>query len=87
MDSSSARTVEAMISADMAVQAALEGTVAPYLEQLAPGSGLPPLSQKQINLYTSEVGMAPVVRQLAEHLRKAIIGLRADRLRTMDVAS
>ena len=87
VDSSSARTVEAMISADIAVQAALDGTVAPYLEQIPAGSGLPPLGHKQINLYTAEVGMAPVLRHLSEHLRKAIMGLRSDRFRVMDAAS
>ncbi len=53
VESESTRTVEASVSADLAVHAALEGTLLPYLEPIAHGGALPALATSRINLYVA----------------------------------
>ena len=49
--SDSSRTVEASVSADLAVHVALEGTEIPDVERIDHGGALPPLASQRINLY------------------------------------
>ena len=51
VESESDRTVEAAVSADLAVHALIEGTQPPYLEVVDHGGALPALPVQQINLY------------------------------------
>ena len=69
MDTGSDRTVEATISADLAVGAMLSGTEPPQLEQLPTGCGLPSLPEQNINLYVGESG-GVVVSALADMIRQ-----------------
>ncbi len=68
VDTGSDRTIEATVSADLAVTAALAGTEPPQLSPLSASCGLPPLPEQAINLYVSETGGA-VVAALAEMIR------------------
>lgn len=49
--SESSRTIEASVSADLAVHVALEGTEMPEVERVEHGGALPPLTSQRINLY------------------------------------
>jgi DNA-binding transcriptional LysR family regulator len=70
VESDSSRTVEASVSADLAVHAAIEGTEPPYVERIAHNGGLPVLPRILINLYTADpkgdvpkAALAALVRQ------------------------
>lgn len=70
VESESTRAVEASVSADLAVHAAIEGTEPPYVEKVAHGGGLPPLPTIRINLYAADTmgdvpkaALASLVRQ------------------------
>ncbi|MGR3503923.1 LysR family transcriptional regulator [Pseudaestuariivita sp.] len=69
VDTGSDRTVEATISADLAVGAMLAGTEPPQLEALPLGCGLPTLPEQKINMYVGETG-GHVVSALAEMIRQ-----------------
>ncbi|MBU2980768.1 LysR family transcriptional regulator [Lentibacter algarum] len=51
IESSEDRSVEAMISADLAIGAMMEDSIPPHLEALPANCGLPDLGRQKINLY------------------------------------
>jgi DNA-binding transcriptional LysR family regulator len=55
VESDSIRTVEASVSADLAVHCCVEGTEPPYVERIPPGAALPALPEIKINLYRSDL--------------------------------
>lgn len=70
VESESTRAVEASVSADLAVHAAVEGTEPPYVEKVIHGGVLPPLPTIRINLYAADTmgdvpraALASLVRQ------------------------
>ena len=69
VESNSSRTIEASVSADLAVHSVIDGTEPPYVERIQHGGALPELTSTKINLYQSEVGGLPVVGDLAELVR------------------
>ncbi|MDJ1016307.1 MAG: LysR family transcriptional regulator [Paracoccaceae bacterium] len=71
VDSDSTRTVEATVAADLAILAQIEGTVAPQLEIVPHNGALPPLGEKKINLYVSDVANSAVKDHLADLVRAA----------------
>lgn len=71
VESDSIRTIEASVSADLAVHAAIEGTEPPYLERIAHGGALPDLASTGINLYCAEESGKKVTSNLAELVRQA----------------
>ena len=73
VDTGATRTVEASVSADLAVHAMLDCAVGPHLEIIGPGR-LPDLPQSQINLYRARHAVAPPVDALAAMLRAAFAG-------------
>ena len=54
VESESSRTIEASVSADLAVHAVMEGTEPRYMEVIDHGGALPALMRKQINLYAAD---------------------------------
>lgn len=74
VDSDSSRTIEATVSADLAVHALVEGAVPAHAEKIAHGGVLPELPRTKINLYASEAASEPV-DDLAGMLRRAYAGL------------
>ena len=56
VESESTRTVEASVSADLAIHAALEMTCPPYMVPVPHDGALPDLQSKKINLYRAEAG-------------------------------
>ncbi|MFW8593538.1 LysR family transcriptional regulator [Cribrihabitans neustonicus] len=81
LDSDSDRTVEATISADLAVGVLLEGTQPGYQELIEHGGALPPLPVQHINLYGSDRMRAPYVGELAQVIRQGFDSLRRVPLR------
>ena len=75
VESDSSRTVEASVSADLAVHAVIEGTEVPHVERISHGGALPELTSKKINLYVSELGRGRPVQDLARLIRRAYGGL------------
>ncbi len=71
VDSDSDRTVEATVSADLAVQALLDGTLPPHLEKVDHGGDLPQLPQQFINFYGGSEARDEVHETLARLLRDA----------------
>lgn len=83
VDTESDRTIEAAVSADLAVHAMIEGTQPPYLEVLDHGGALPELPVQQINLYGAK-GEADEVRDtLVDLLRNAFAVTPAIRLKAV----
>ena len=76
VDTGATRTVEASVSADLAVHAMLDCAVGPHLEAIAPGR-LPDLPESQINLYRGPRAVGPPVEALAAMLRAAFAGQQA----------
>lgn len=71
VESDSTRTIEASVSADLAVHTVLEGMAPHYLQPIHHGGDLPDLTSKEINLYMSDRKKGPIVTELAAMLRQA----------------
>ncbi len=71
VESNSTRSVEAAVSADLAVHAMLDGTLPAPCVAVAHGGALPELGTSRINLYTGRHSVGPVVDELADLLRAA----------------
>ncbi|WP_238364213.1 LysR family transcriptional regulator [Mesobacterium pallidum] len=73
VESESDRTIEATVSADLAVGAMLEGTEPPHLIRLGAQSGLPDLGLQLINLYVSHADAGGLAPKLADMIRQAYL--------------
>ena len=71
VDTQSDRTIEATVSADLAINALIEGTQPPYMEVLDHQDALPELPVQHLNLYASAEGSDEIRDTLAGLLRKA----------------
>ena len=82
VESTSTRTIEATVSADLAVNAMLAGSEPPHLEPVPHGGGLPDLGSMKVNLYVGGAAQSPTVAALAELIRRAYAGgrFKADRV-------
>ncbi|MEM9637048.1 MAG: LysR family transcriptional regulator [Pseudomonadota bacterium] len=79
VETESDRTIEATVSADLAVHTMIEGTEPPHLERIEHGGALPDLPHQLINLYGAQSTKGIVHDTLADFLRRAISG--SDNLR------
>ena len=71
VESDSTRTVEASVSADLAIHAALEGTVDRHLEVIPHNGALPDLPVFNINMYISGGPQSALAEKLAKLIRQA----------------
>lgn len=71
VESDSTRTIEASVSADLAVHTALAGTEPAFLERVNHAGALPDLARTRINLYVTEQRHGPVIPALVALLRQA----------------
>lgn len=71
VETESDRTIEATVSADLAVAAMLEGTKPDHLEVIDHSGSLPELTQQKINLYAADKGKGEAVEALCDQLRQA----------------
>lgn len=72
VETKSDRTIEATVSADLAIHTMIDGTEPPHLEQIDHGGALPELAVQLINLYVAPGGKGQIVTELANLLRTNI---------------
>lgn len=77
IESAQTRTIEASVSADLAVHVMLEGSTPPMSEQIQHGGALPEMQSKKINLYSSDLMRGEVVDVLKQLIRSAYGGRKA----------
>ncbi len=77
------RTIEATVSADLAIHAMLEGTEPPHLVQIDAGGVLPELAVHKINLYAHENGKGQVTEALVNMVRDSFRLLRGTHLKAV----
>ncbi len=77
VDSESTRTIDATVSADLAVHANLIGAGTPYLDQINHGGALPDLPEFMINMYRAASPSGELASHLANFVREAYCGQEA----------
>ncbi len=81
VDSESDRTIEATITADLAVGVLLDGTLPPQHEAIDHNGALPDLPVQNINLYGGHAPKSQLVGELADLLRQMFSSVLAPPLR------
>lgn len=71
VESDSTRTVEASVSADLAVHTVLSGSEPPHVERIQHGGALPDLIKMKVNLYVAAPVHSDAVLELAAMIRQA----------------
>ncbi|MEF3046339.1 LysR family transcriptional regulator [Pseudotabrizicola sp. L79] len=71
VESDSTRTIEASVSADLAVHTVLAGSEPPYVEKVTHGGALPELKRMKVNLYVAQPVHSPTVTELAGLIRRS----------------
>ncbi|MFN7222808.1 MAG: LysR family transcriptional regulator [Paracoccaceae bacterium] len=71
VESDSTRTIEASVSADLAVHTVLAGSEPPYVERISHGGALPDLKRMKVNLYVADPAHSPAVLEMAAMIRRA----------------
>ncbi|GAB5449064.1 LysR family transcriptional regulator [Gymnodinialimonas sp.] len=71
VEADSIRTVEASVSADLAVHAVIEGTESPYTTMIQHNGALPSLPRIRINMYRSDLSRSEPVDALVGLIRQA----------------
>ncbi|MEO1492546.1 MAG: LysR family transcriptional regulator [Pseudomonadota bacterium] len=71
VDTSSTRTVEATIAADLAINALLESAIDTPMEVIAHGGQLPELPSSRINMYRSPSATGEPIDAMSDMLRRA----------------
>ena len=71
VESDSTRTIEASVSADLAVHTVLAGSEAPNVERVQHGGALPDLARMKVNIYVADPVHSPTVDALADMIRRA----------------
>lgn len=74
VESDSTRTIEATVSADLAVHTMLAGTEPRHFERVQHGGALPELGGMNINMYCRELGQGPILEDLKDLLASAYRG-------------
>jgi DNA-binding transcriptional LysR family regulator len=77
VETDSDRTIEATVSADLAVHSLIDGTEPPHLVQIEHGGALPELPVQKINLYGAGEANSQVVAELAALLRQNFAAMGA----------
>lgn len=83
VETESDRTIEATVSADLAVHAMIEGTEPPHLDRIDHGGSLPELPVQQINLYGAGGAKNVVHDSLADLLRNTFSATGQAKLRAV----
>lgn len=75
VETDSDRTIEATVSADLAVHAVLQGTEPAHLAPIEHGGALPALPAHRINMYGGQSARREIVSELAQLIRQTYAGL------------
>ena len=86
VDSNYIRTVDATVSADLAVHIVLGGSEPRHVERINHGGALPDLARMKVNLYVGEAVHSAAITALAEHLCRAYAS-RSPRLPVVERAN
>ncbi|WP_103332651.1 LysR family transcriptional regulator [Pseudotabrizicola formosa] len=73
VESDSTRTIEASVSADLAVHTVLAGSEPPYVERISHGGALPELKRMKVNLYVADPAHSPAVLEMAAMIQRAYL--------------
>jgi DNA-binding transcriptional LysR family regulator len=73
VESDSTRTIEASVSADLAVHTVLAGSEPPYVERISHGGALPDLKRMRVNLYVADPAHSPAVLEMAAMIQRAYL--------------
>ncbi|MFG5381858.1 LysR family transcriptional regulator [Yoonia sp. R2-816] len=76
VESESTRTIEATVSADLAVHTILEGTASHHFEAINHGGSLPRLLEVNVNMYSASINDGPVVADLSQFVRDGFYTMR-----------
>lgn len=87
VESDSDRTIEATVSADLAVHTMIQGTEPPHLNRIDHGGALPELPAQRINLYGGGVANNEVHDAMVALLRGAFAGNESGQLRAVQAAN
>ncbi len=71
VDSDSTRTIEASISADLAIHTGLAGATSPYMDPIPHNGALPELPMFNINMYAANGATNAMAERLADFVRQA----------------
>ncbi len=71
VESEAYRTIEATVSADLAIHAVIEGTETPQMEPINHGGALPELASVKINMYAADTFTGGFADALLARLRQA----------------
>jgi DNA-binding transcriptional LysR family regulator len=74
VESQQTRTIEASVSADLAVHAAIDGSLPHYMEVIRHGGALPALPEVHINMYVATGANVALADKLAGYVRAAYRG-------------
>ncbi len=77
------QAIEAMVAADLAIQATLEGTEPSHLVKINHGGTLPDLPLHKINLYGREVGRNQIIEELTGLMRRTFDGFGRSQLKAV----
>ena len=80
VESDSTRTIEASVSADLAVHTVLAGSEPPYVERISHGGALPELQRMKVNLYVADPAHSPAVLEMAAMIQRAYLARGALRV-------
>ena len=75
VETESDRTIEATVSADLAINAMIDGTEPVHLQQIEHGGTLPELGAQMINLYGGDSPRNQIIGELAGMLRKSFASI------------
>jgi DNA-binding transcriptional LysR family regulator len=71
IEGDNSRSIEAGVSADLAVHTVLAGSEPPHVERVAHGGALPELGQLKVGLYVAQPAHGPSVAAMAALIRRA----------------
>ena len=83
VETESDRSIEATVSADLAIHAMLEGTEPPHLSKIDHGGTLPELPAQMVNLYGGDAGRSEIVSELAILIRQTFENFGNTQLRAV----
>lgn len=76
VETDSTRTIEATVSADLAVHTMLEGTEPRHFERISHDGALPELRRMNVNLYQANLNDGPVIADLSKYIRDGFHALK-----------
>jgi DNA-binding transcriptional LysR family regulator len=83
VDTDSDRSIEATVTADLAIHAMLEGTEPQHLVLIDHGGALPELPVQMVNLYGGDNGRREIISELANLIRQTFDGFGKTRLKAV----